>query len=378
MIKLNHFLEGIKDANISFITGVPDSLLKDICGYIADNSDKFEHIIATNEGSAVGLAIGNYLATSNVPLVYMQNSGLGNIINPITSLADPQVYGIPMVLMIGWRGEIDINGNQFKDEPQHKKQGQITLSQLEILDIPYLIIDHTTRKINKVLKDMVLSAKERSGPIALVVRKKTFENYKYKRTIQKIKLPSREEVINEVLLHIPKKSPVISTTGVASRELYEIRDKLNLSHDSDFLTVGGMGHASQIASGIAISSSDRKVFCIDGDGATLMHMGSLAINADQNNLIHILINNCAHDSVGGQPTKGDSLNFSKIAKEFGYRYCFKVDQLDEIGAILNEGLAKEGSLFIEILCMPGFRSDLGRPNKSPKENKKSLIKFLKK
>ncbi len=377
MIKPDLFLKGVLNAEISFITGVPDSLLKDICGYISDNSEKISHKIATNEGSAIAMAIGNYLATKNVPLIYMQNSGLGNIVNPITSLADPQVYGIPMVLMIGWRGEIDKYGNQVKDEPQHKKQGQITIPQLKILDIPYLIIDNSTRNINQVLKDIVFSAKERNGPIALLVRKNSFEKYKYKKIIQEIKLPSREEVINEILLYIPKISPLISTTGVASRELYEIRDKLNIGHDSDFLTVGGMGHASQIAAGIAISKPDRKVFCIDGDGATLMHMGALAINAEQTNLVHILINNFAHDSVGGQPTKGDSLSFSKIAKEFGYRFCFKVDNLDQIGVILKESLKKKGSLFIEVLCEAGFRSNLGRPKTTPEENKNAFINFLK-
>lgn len=377
MIKPDVFLKAVLNAEISFITGVPDSLLKDICGYISDNSEKISHKIATNEGSAIAMAIGNYLATKNVPLIYMQNSGLGNIVNPITSLADPQVYGIPMVLMIGWRGEMDLDGNQVKDEPQHKKQGQITIAQLEILDIPYLIIDASTRNINQVLKDIVFSAKERNGPIALLVRKNSFEKYNYKKISQEIKLPSREEVIHEILLHIPKNSPVISTTGVASRELYEIRDKLNVSHDSDFLTVGGMGHASQIAVGIAMSKPYRKVICIDGDGATLMHMGALAINAEQPNLVHILINNFAHDSVGGQPTKGDSLSFSKIAKEFGYSFCFKVDELDQIGLILKESLKKKGSLFIEVLCKTGFRSNLGRPKTTPEENKNAFINFLK-
>ena len=377
MIKPDIFLKGVIDAKISFVTGVPDSLLKDICGYISDNSDQICHKIATNEGSAIAMGIGNYLATNNVPLIYLQNSGLGNVINPITSLADPQVYGIPLVLMIGWRGELDVKGNQIKDEPQHKKQGQITIPQLDILEIPYLIIDNATKNIEVILKKIVNSAKNRNGPCALVIRKNTFESYNYKKSNQKLNRLLREDVINELLLHIPKNSPVIATTGVTSRELFEIRNKFSLGHKSDFLTVGGMGHASQIAVGIAVSKLDRKVFCIDGDGATFMHMGALAINAEQNNLVHILINNCAHDSVGGQPTKGDSINFSKIAKEFGYKYCFKVDKLDQIGLILNEVLKKEGSFFIEVLCKPGFRSNLGRPSITPEENKNAFIKFLK-
>ena len=377
MIKPDIFLKGVINANISFVTGVPDSLLKDICGYISDNSDDISHKIATNEGSAIALAIGNFLATNNVPLIYLQNSGLGNIINPITSLADPQVYGIPLILMIGWRGGLDVDGNQIKDEPQHKKQGQITISQLDILDIPYLIIDHETKDIQAILKKIVNTAKERNGPFALVVRKNTFEKYNYKKINQKLNPLLREDVIKELILHIPINSPVISTTGVTSRELFEIRKKLNLGHASDFLTVGGMGHASQIAVGIAMSKPERKVFCIDGDGSTLMHMGALAINAEQPNLVHILINNCAHDSVGGQPTKGDSISFCRIAKEFGYSFCFKVDNLDQLGLILINGLNKKGSLFIEVSCIPGYRPNLGRPDTTPEENKNAFINFLK-
>ena len=234
MIKPDIFLKGVINSGISFITGVPDSLLKDICGYISDNSDRIIHKIATNEGSAIGMAIGNYLATKNVPLIYMQNSGLGNIINPITSLADPQVYGIPLVLMIGWRGELDSQGNQIKDEPQHKKQGQITIPQFDILGIPYLIIDNETKNIEEILKKITYLANKRNGPFALIVRKNTFESYNYRKTNQDLNQLLREDVINELLLHIPIESPVISTTGVTSRELFEIRNKFNLSHEKSY------------------------------------------------------------------------------------------------------------------------------------------------
>ena len=231
MINPDVFLKAVLNAEISFITGVPDSLLKDICGYISDNSEKISHKIATNEGSAIAMAIGNYLATKNVPLIYMQNSGLGNIVNPITSLADPQVYGIPMVLMIGWRGEIDTNGNQVKDEPQHKKQGQITISQLEILDIPYLIIDHSTRNINQILKDIVFSAKERNGPIALLVRKNSFEKYSYKKFLGEINGAEKYKLIrNARFLIMPSfcenygyvalESLSVSTPVIASSNSY--------------------------------------------------------------------------------------------------------------------------------------------------------------
>jgi len=376
VIKPKSFLEAIIKANISFVTGVPDSLLKDICGFIADNSNSFKHIIATNEGSALALAIGNYLATKKVPLVYMQNSGLGNIVNPVCSLADPQIYGIPIVLMIGWRGEIDLDGQQINDEPQHKKQGQITISQLEIMDIPYEIIDENIENVNQILKLAVEKAKKRNGAFAILVRRNTFEKYNYEKLNQSINFPLRENVIEEIISSIPKNSPVISTTGVCSRELFEIRNKLNLGHESDFLTVGGMGHASQIASGIAMAKPNRKVFCIDGDGAALMHTGAFAINADQKNLIHILINNEAHDSVGGQPTKGEKIDFSKIAREFGYQYCYRVDKIENMRFILEKGLIREGSLFIEVKCRLGFRDDLGRPTKTPEKNKNNFMNFL--
>tara|TARA_Y100000589_G_C27189475_1_gene644160 strand:- start:1237 stop:2382 length:1146 start_codon:yes stop_codon:yes gene_type:complete len=379
MINPKSFLNALKKSNVNFITGVPDSLLKDICAYISENLSSRQHIIATNEGSAIGLAIGNYLATNQVPLVYMQNSGIGNIINPITSLADPKVYGIPILLMIGWRGEIDNNGIQMSDEPQHKKQGEITLKQLDILGIPYKIIDSEEQEIEKIISSCVNSAKRRNGPVALVVRKKTFKTYifKAKNNAEKFKpLYKREDVIREIIKSVPDSSPIISTTGVSSRELFEIRSAYEQSHKSDFLTVGGMGHANQIATGIALAKKDIKVFCIDGDGAILMHMGALAINGEQENLVHILINNGAHDSVGGQPTKGAKLEFSRIAKELGYKFTYRTKYIESIKTIIEKSLKLKGSIFIEILCIPGFREDLGRPTKSTYDNKNNFMNFL--
>ena len=379
MINPKSFLNALKKSNVNFITGVPDSLLKDICAYISKNLSSKQHIIATNEGSAIGLAIGNYLATNQVPLVYMQNSGIGNIINPITSLADPKVYGIPILLMIGWRGEIDNQGFQMSDEPQHKKQGEITLKQLDILEIPYKIIDSEENKIEEIISNSVNTAKKRNGPVAIVVRKKTFETYIFnnKNNEEKFKpLYKREDVIREIIKSVPDSSPIISTTGVSSRELFEIRSEYEQSHKSDFLTVGGMGHANQIATGIALAKKDIKVFCIDGDGAILMHMGALAINADQENLVHILINNGVHDSVGGQPTKGAKLEFARIASELGYKFTYRTKYIESINTIIEKSLKLKGSIFIEILCVPGFRKDLGRPTKSTYDNKKNFMNFL--
>lgn len=379
MIELNRFLKALKSVNVNFVTGVPDSLLKDICGFINDNMPKNGHVIATNEGSAIGLAIGNYLATESVPLVYLQNSGIGNIINPLASLADPSVYGIPILLMIGWRGEIN-NNIQIKDEPQHLKQGEITLSQLDLLDIPYVIISKDSRNIEDLISKSVCIAKSRKGPFAIVVRKNSFQKYKKsnEKILKVIDLPSRKKVLKTIINNIPGNIPIVSTTGVASRELFEIRSELGAHHNSDFLTVGGMGHASQIAAGIAIANTNRKIFCIDGDGAALMHMGAFAINSDQENLIHILINNGVHDSVGGQPTKGQNLNFSKIASEFGYINSYQVKNINQIPLLLKKVLKKCGSTFIEIICKPGFSNNLSRPSISPENSKDSFKSFLSK
>ena len=359
------------------MTGVPDSLLKDICGFISDNLPSNQHIIATNEGSAIGLAIGNYLATKHVPLVYLQNSGIGNIVNPLTSLADPSVYGIPMLLMVGWRGEINY-GKQVHDEPQHKKQGAITLAQLELLNIPYVIINKDLENIDQLIAECVISAKSRQGPFAIVVRKNSFEKYEFTNNKRKndVDFPSRKEVLEAIVKNIPNYIPIVSTTGFASRELFEIRSELGFKNQSDFLTIGGMGHASQIAAGIAISNIQRKIVCIDGDGAALMHMGAFAVNSEVGNLIHILINNGVHDSVGGQPNKGQKLNFARIANEFGYKYCYRVKNISEISALLKLILRNTGSTFVEILCKPGFDPNLGRPSNDLIKSKFAFINFL--
>jgi phosphonopyruvate decarboxylase len=377
MIDPNEFIESLQKLDIRFITGVPDSLLKDVCACITEHFLPPRHVIATNEGSAVGLAIGHYLATGRPALVYMQNSGLGNVINPVTSLADPQVYGIPMILMIGWRGEILWDGNQIKDEPQHVKQGQITLRQLEILNIPYLIIDASTERIEPILKQLIDSAMSRSCPAALIVRKNSFTQSKLIKPEEDEILLTREAAIETIIAVLPEDILIVSTTGMASRELFELRKARGQGHHRDFLTVGGMGHAGQIASGIAMATPDRKVVCIDGDGALLMHMGALAISATCINMLHILINNSAHDSVGGQPTKGNDLDFTKIAEACGYGKVSRALTTKEITLNLKSMLEYGLSSFLEIKCKRGARSDLGRPDRTPAQNKNDLMHFLK-
>ena len=376
MISPDKFVQALKEVGISFVTGVPDSLLKDLCAKLTTELPEENHVIAANEGSAVGLAIGHYLASSEPALVYMQNSGLGNVINPLTSLADPKVYAVPILLIIGWRGEILEDGEQLHDEPQHKKQGEITLKQLDILDIPYRVIDKDTTELDKILVESLTKATARKGPAAIIVRKGTFSPFKYESgDLQNYPL-SREEVIDIILDNIDKKTPIVSTTGVASRELFEKRKEKAQGHSRDFLTVGGMGYASSIAGGIARALPNKKIVCIDGDGASLMHLGALAITADSNNLVHFLINNEAHDSVGGQPTKGASISFSKVAKELGYQHTFELESKEELTDICANISELKGSVLITVKTRAGFRKNLGRPDRSPIDNKKDFMKFL--
>jgi phosphonopyruvate decarboxylase len=377
MINPEDFLVGLEKAGIQFVTGVPDSLLKDICACITSKFDHPNHIIASNEGAAVGLAIGHHLATKRPALVYMQNSGLGNIVNPVASLADPQVYAIPMVLLIGWRGELKGYLNvQLHDEPQHIKQGQITLTLLEALGIPYQIIDSETQSIEDVLCKATAEALMRSGPVALVVRKNTFSQFSFETTKQGNVELSREQAIHHIINALPNDAIVVSTTGMASRELFELRKESNAGHQRDFLTVGGMGHASQIAAGIAFSQTGRRVVCLDGDGALLMHTGSLAVSADCPNLLHIVLNTEAHDSVGGQSTKGVVLRFDEIAHTFGYHHVDSVITEKALNDKLKQMIQFKDSAFLEVRCKRGARSDLGRPDSTPEQNKTGFMHFL--
>jgi phosphonopyruvate decarboxylase len=375
MIDPIDFLTGLKEANIRFVTGVPDSLLKDICACFSVNFDTNQHTIASNEGSAVALAIGHYLATASPALVYMQNSGLGNIVNPVLSLADPKIFGVPMILLIGWRGELGPGNIQVKDEPQHTAQGQLTLELLDTLGIPHTVIAANTPAISTVLQQATTAALKRSGPVALVVRKNTFSQFDLPSTPSSFEL-SREEAIKQIVNALPTDVPVVSTTGMASRELFELRKLSQSGHQRDFLTVGGMGHASQIAAGIALAIPNQRVVCIDGDGALLMHSGGLAVSSECPNLIHIVLNNAAHDSVGGQPTKGEKLHFDEIAAAFGYEHVFSVDSAEDLTSTLSKILALKASVFLEVSCKRGARGDLGRPDQSPVQNKGEFMDFL--
>ncbi len=357
-----------------FYTGVPDSQLKALCNYLMNTYgiDKKHHIIAANEGNCTALAAGYHLATGKVPVVYMQNSGEGNIINPVASLLNDKVYAIPVVFIVGWRGEPGIH-----DEPQHIYQGEVTVKLLEDMDIKTFAIgkDTTDEEVAAVMEDFrkVLAT---GKDVAFVIRKGAISydgKVEYKNDNKMI----REEIIQ----HIVKASgedPIVSTTGKASRELFETRVANNQSHKYDFLTVGSMGHSSSIALGVAINKPDTRVWCVDGDGAVLMHMGSMAVlgaNALEN-MIHVVINNGAHETVGGMPTVASKIDLVTIAKACGYPYAVSVDTFEDLDRELEAAKSRHKLSLIEVKCSIGARDDLGRPTTTALENKKNFMKYL--
>ena len=358
-----------------FYTGVPDSQLKALCDYLMNTYgiDQKHHIIAANEGNCVGLAAGYHLATGKVPVVYMQNSGEGNIINPVASLLNDKVYAIPMIFVIGWRGEHGVH-----DEPQHIYQGEVTVKLLDDMDIASFVIGKETTEeevATKMAEFRELLAKGKQ--VAFVIRKGALE-YGEKVIYKNDNSMSREEIIRHIVA-VSGDDPIISTTGKASRELFEIREANGQGHQYDFLTVGSMGHSSSIALGVALNKSDRKIWCIDGDGAMLMHMGSMAVigaNAPDN-LVHIVINNGAHETVGGMPTVVSKIDVVAIAKACGYPNAVSVDSFAELDRVLNEAKSRNKLSLIEVKCSIGARADLGRPTTTAMENKAKFADYLK-
>jgi phosphonopyruvate decarboxylase len=372
MIPPKQFYETLESEGIGFVAGVPDSLLKEFCAYADSALPPERHMITANEGSAVALAAGVYLAGGCIPLVYMQNSGLGNAVNPLLSLADPAVYGIPMILVVGWRGEPGV-----KDEPQHTKQGLVSPAILDAMQIPYYIIDGDPEAAQRSAKTAIQRAKADSGPVVLLVRKGSFSKSEMIRKMElQENLLARERSIEHIIQSLPPEAIVIATTGHISRELYELRKRNNQSRSRDFLTVGSMGHASQIALGIHIMRPNQTVVCLDGDGAAIMHLGGMAtIGALQpKNFLHVLINNGVHDSVGGQPTVGFQIALTDIARACGYQSVNgPIYSGHEIQMAIQQALEASGPRFIEVHVRPGARDDLGRPTESPRENKMEFI-----
>lgn len=373
MISPKGFYSALETEGVAFLSGVPDSLLKDFCAYVDAVLPSKAHTIAANEGSAIALAAGFHLATGKIPLVYLQNSGLGNTINPLLSLADSEVYSLPMILMIGWRGKPGL-----EDEPQHIKQGRVTPALLDTLEIPWREVTGDPEAAANLAVWATRTAVETSAPVALLVHKGAFSEAETRRpnSIMQGAELTREHAITLITAILPKDTLVVATTGMISRELYEQRIQLGQDRSNDFLTVGSMGHASQIALGISQARGDLDVACLDGDGAALMHMGGLAtIGASEGgNLLHIVLNNGVHDSVGGQPTVAQHISLSGVAKACGYDSVADVVATEsELIDTINRLAGERGSRFAEVRVTPGSRTDLGRPKETPVANRDVFI-----
>lgn len=366
--------EFVQILGADFYTGVPDSQLKALCNYLMNTYgiDPKHHIIAANEGNCTALAAGYHLATGRVPVVYMQNSGQGNIINPVASLLNDKVYAIPMIFVIGWRGEPNVH-----DEPQHIYQGEVTLKLLEDMDIQYFVVDKTTEEEDlSAAMEQFRPVLERGKNVAFVVKKGGL-SYDGKVVYQNGNTMTREEIIHHIVA-ASGEDPIVSTTGKASRELFELREANGQSHKYDFLTVGSMGHSSSIALGVALNKPEQKVWCVDGDGAVLMHMGAMAIlgaNAPKN-LVHVVINNGAHETVGGMPTVADRLDLAAVANACGYPYAVCVDTPERLDEELRRAKERDALTLVEVKCSIGARDDLGRPTTTALENKQNFMDYL--
>ncbi|RNF10711.1 putative phosphonopyruvate decarboxylase [Trypanosoma rangeli] len=390
------FYRALRQRGVTRFFGVPDSLLKDFCAFVTDHTQPREHVITANEGNALAMAAGHHLATGEFPLVYMQNSGLGNVVNPLLSLTHTEVYRIPLLMVVGWRGAPGV-----KDEPQHVAQGRLSEDLLRVLEVPYFVLAADCDDVEASMQsglDAALSHMRSAGsPYAILVRPGLFSKYQLLSQGNDLKglSMSREEAIEQVLRQLDVDDVVVSTTGMPSREVFEIRERSGMGHAKDFLTVGCMGHCSSIAAGISLAKPGKQVFCLDGDGATIMHMGSLAVlgaaaavrslNGKDSphvlyNYKHVVFNNGAHDSVGGQPTAAFDVSLTHVAKACGFTVIRDdpVMDLGELVKALYELKQTPGPAFLEILVRKGNRPDLGRPTTTPQENKMAFMEFLKK
>jgi phosphonopyruvate decarboxylase len=367
MIKTKEFYGYLKQKGASFFTGVPDSLLKNLCACITENSSRSEHIIAANEGNSIALAAGYHIATGKFGVVYMQNSGEGNAVNPLLSLVDEDVYRIPLLLIIGWRGEPGT-----KDEPQHTKQGKVTLNLLDAMGIEHLILEDDYRpQIDFCYRYM----EQERRAVAVVVKNGCFLEYKIKKAVPRFGF-RREDALAAILESVGNDAFFVSTTGKTSREIFELREKRGEGHTRDFLTVGSMGHTASIALGISLHTA-HCVYCIDGDGSFLMHMGGLGVVAQNAmpNFKYVLINNGSHESVGGQPTIARDIDIKAILKGLGFSSVFIASTHEEV----TQSISRLSDAHLSALIInvdQGSRDDLGRPTISPEQNKLDIMKLL--
>ncbi len=348
--------EALAKNGVTFFTGVPDSYLNGFCNYALANMPE-SNIIAANEGNAVGIAAGHYFASEEIPLVYMQNSGEGNAVNPLASLVDKDVYAVPMLLLIGWRGQGDTEPNH----PQHKLQGEITPKLLDIMHIPYTVLTDDDAEFASVIEKAIAYCKENRAPYGLIAPKGVMAASEKANNVDAVYPMSREEAIEVVLNNMPADTVYSATTGRATRELFFLRERRNETKAHDYLNVGSMGHASSVAFGMALEKPDRKFVCFDGDSAAIMHMGSFAMASSRPcpNYIHIVLNNGAHESVGGQPSVGHMIDFTKIAEACGYETVGKaVTTEQELIEALEKMKNASKTAFIDVRIHKGLSRKL--------------------
>ena len=368
MINVNKLFKFLNKKGINFYSGVPDSILKSSKTYL-EKRKKRQHIIAANEGSAIAACVGYFLSTGKLSCAYLQNSGLGNAINPIISIAHKKVYSIPILLMIGWRGSPGI-----KDEPQHLAKGEITPKLLKLLNIKFCILNNKKDFIK--LDKLINFSKKKKVVVACLIKKNVLKSDNKEKINHVFNSDIKRENFIEILLNsINKKTKLISTTGYVSRELYQLRKKYYLKKGQDFYMVGGMGHASMVALGVSLHTN-KQVICLDGDGSAIMHMGSLTNigNFANSNYKHILLNNFSHESVGGQKTFSENVNFASIATGAGYKKYFYINKRKNIKNILRKFLKTKGPSFLEVVIKTGSIKQLLRPKNLIKIKKKFMVK----
>lgn len=373
MVNQQSLFEALDSLGVKFFTGVPDSLLNDFCLYMTNNIPDSCHVMAANEGNAIGIAAGNYMATGNIPLVYMQNSGIGNATNPLLSLTHDCVYGIPMILVIGWRGDPSIN-----DHAQHKKQGELTPVLMKDMDIPYEILDNDDTVIEK-FKWAVSKAKEISSPVALIAKKAILTQKEKKQQYPESQLMNREEAISAVIDVFGEDAIYLGTTGRATREVHEQLKMHGIGEGHEWQNVGSMGHVSSVGLGLALACPDKKIVVFDGDAAAVMHMGALATNCryKASNLIHIVLNNGVNESVGGQQSAGQLIDLTGVAKSCGYRNIgHAVENKEELQQVMRTLPGDDMPAFVDVHVRQGIRPDMPKLNIDHKAQKEALMKYI--
>ena len=373
MVNQQTLFQELNKLGVKFFTGVPDSLLNDFCLYLVNNIPDSQHVMAANEGNAIAIAAGHYMATGNIPVVYMQNSGIGNATNPLLSLTHDCVYGIPMLLVIGWRGDPSIH-----DHAQHKKQGELTPVLMSDMDIPYAILDDENTVVEK-FRWAANKAREISSPVALIAKKAILTQKEKKQQYAESPLMNREEAVSAVVDVFGENAVYLGTTGRATREVHEQLIAHGIGEGHEWQNVGSMGHVSSVGLGLALARPDKRIVVFDGDAAVVMHMGALATNCryKAGNMVHIVLNNGVNESVGGQPSAGYLIDLTAVARACGYRTVrHAVETKEELQQIVRENQAGEMPLFIDVHVRQGIRNDMPKLNIDHKAQKEELMKNL--